>query len=129
MSSEAEFEIESIEKLETGIPGFDFLSQGGLPKGRGTLISGTAGSAKTVFACQFLVEGIKRGENGVFITFEESPQAIRKNMRGFGWNISKMEEENNWAFVDASPQQGERPVVTGQYDLGALIARIEFAVL
>jgi circadian clock protein KaiC len=117
-----------IEKLETGIPGFDFLSEGGLPKGRATLISGTAGSAKTVFACQFLVEGIKRGENGVFVTFEEPPKALRRNMLGFGWNIAQWEEERKWAFVDASPQLEEQPMVTGEYDLGALIARIEFAI-
>ncbi|MFN9175369.1 MAG: ATPase domain-containing protein, partial [Synechocystis sp.] len=42
-------DTEFIEKLETGIPGFDFLSQGGLPLGRATLIAGTAGSSKTVF--------------------------------------------------------------------------------
>jgi circadian clock protein KaiC len=120
--------LDFIEKLETGIPGFDFLSQGGLPKGRATLIAGTAGSAKTVFACQFLAEGIKRGENGVFVTFEEPPIALRKNMGGFGWDIRKWEEERKWAFVDASPQPEEKPLVTGEYDLGALIARIEFAI-
>lgn len=128
MSQGAELETDYIEKLETGIPGFDFLAEGGLPKGRATLISGTAGSAKTVFACQFLVEGIKKGENGVFITFEESPKAIRKNMRGFGWNIKELEENRQWAFVDASPQPGETPMVSGKYDLGALIARIEYAI-
>ncbi|HIK37734.1 MAG: circadian clock protein KaiC [Geminocystis sp.] len=128
MSPEAERDIDAIEKLETGIPGFDFLAEGGLPKGRATLVSGTAGSAKTVFACQFLVEGIKRGENGVFVTFEESPKAIRSNMKGFGWNIREWEEKGQWAFVDASPQPGEAPMVSGKYDLGALIARIEYAI-
>ncbi|MGC9527649.1 MAG: circadian clock protein KaiC [Limnospira sp.] len=117
-----------IEKLETGIPGFDFLADGGLPQERATLIAGTAGSAKTVFACQFLVEGIRRGEPGVFITFEEPPKAIRRNMRGFGWNIEEWEAKRQWVFVDASPQPGEKPMVTGEYDLGALLARIEFAI-
>ncbi|MBR8826837.1 MAG: circadian clock protein KaiC [Gomphosphaeria aponina SAG 52.96 = DSM 107014] len=121
-------EQDLIAKLTTGIPGFDFLSEGGLPKGRATLIAGTAGSAKTVFACQFLAEGIKRGETGVFVTFEEPPKAIRKNMGGFGWNIKQWEAERKWAFVDASPQPGEIPMVSGEYDLGALIARIEFAI-
>ncbi len=121
-------EQDFIEKLETGIPGFDFLSEGGLPKGRATLIAGSAGSAKTVFACQFLIEGIKKGENGVFVTFEEPPKAIRKNMRGFGWKIKQWEEERKWAFVDASPQPGEKPMVSGEYDLGALLARIEYAI-
>ena len=125
--SELEY-IDYIEKLETGIPGFDFLSEGGLPKGRATLISGTAGSAKTVFACQFLAEGIKKGEHGIFVTFEEPPKAIRRNMRGFGWNIADWEEKRQWAFVDASPQPGEMPMVSGEYDLGALIARIEYAI-
>lgn len=128
MNQEAELELDYIEKLETGIPGFDFLAEGGLPLGRATLISGTAGSAKTVFACQFLVEGVKREENGVFVTFEEPPKAIRKNMRNFGWNIAQWEEERQWAFVDASPQPGELPLVSGKYDLGGLIARIEFAI-
>ena len=62
-----------IEKIETGITGFDLISAGGLPKGRTTLVSGTAGSAKTVFAVQFLAEGIQRSnEAGIFVTFEES---------------------------------------------------------
>ncbi|MBP0015655.1 MAG: hypothetical protein J7545_21315 [Roseofilum sp. SBFL] len=89
---------DAIEKLETGIPGFDFLSQGGLPKNRATLVVGTAGSAKTVFATQFLAEGIKRGDNGIFITFEEPPKAIRKNMRGFGWKIQQWEENPVFLF-------------------------------
>lgn len=117
-----------IQKIETAIPGFDFLAEGGLPQGRATLIAGTAGSAKTVFACQFLAEGVKRGEAGVFVTFEEPPKDIRKNMRGFGWDIAQWEEDRMWAFVDASPQPGEKPIVTGDYDLGPLLARIEFAI-
>jgi len=121
-------ELEWIEKIKTGIPGFDFLSEGGLPKDRTTLIVGTAGSAKTVFACQFLAEGIKRGETGVFVTFEEPPKSIIKNMRGFGWDIAQWEKEGKWAFVDASPQPGQKPVVTGEYDLGPLLARIEYAI-
>ena len=61
----------SVPKLETGIPGFEHITDGGLPKGRTTLLSGTAGSAKTVFAVQFLAEGISRmDEHSVFVTFE-----------------------------------------------------------
>jgi circadian clock protein KaiC len=118
-----------VEKLETGIPGFDHVSKGGLPKGRTTLISGTAGSAKTVLACQFLAEGIRKAnESGVFITFEESPDDIRQNMLGLGWDIQHWETEGRWAFVDASPQPEQETVVAGNYDLGALLARIEYAI-
>ena len=62
-------EQKQLVKIATGIPGFDVFSEGGLPKGRTTLISGTAGSGKTIFACQFLAEGIKSGQNGVFSNF------------------------------------------------------------
>lgn len=118
-----------LEKLKTGIPGFDLIAEGGLPKGRTTLVAGTSGSAKTVFAVQFLVDGIrKNGEGGVFITFEETPEAIRRNVEGFGWDIEAFEQEGKWAFVDASPRPGEIDVESGEYDLGALLARIEYAV-
>jgi len=122
-------EQEEIEKLPTGIGGFDLVAEGGLPKERTTLVSGTAGSAKTVFACQFLAKGITEAqETGVFVTFEETPKAIRRNMRGFGWNIEQWEAEGKWAFVDASPPTGEKPIITGDYDMGPLIARVEYAI-
>ncbi|HEY7912375.1 MAG TPA: circadian clock protein KaiC [Blastocatellia bacterium] len=122
-------EASGIEKLQTGISGFDFIAYGGLPKGRTTLVTGTAGSAKTVFAAQFLAEGIKKfGEPGVFITFEESPDDIRRNMLGFGWEIQSWESEGQWAFIDASPQPEEESIVSGAYDLGALLVRIEHAI-
>lgn len=118
-----------IKKLETHIPGFDLISNGGFPEGRTTLVSGTAGGGKTVFAVQFLAEGIQKADqNGVFVTFEEPPQDIRTNMLGLGWDIKKWEDEGRWAFVDASPQEGEEIVEAGSFDLAALLARIEHAV-
>ncbi|MEQ8277305.1 MAG: circadian clock protein KaiC [Deltaproteobacteria bacterium] len=116
-----------VQKLETGIPGLDLITEGGLPEVRTTLVAGTAGSAKTIFAAQFLAEGVKRGEPGVFVTFEEPPGDIRRNMLGLDWDIPSWEAEGMWAFVDASPQP-EEIVVTGAYDLGALMTRIEHAV-
>ncbi|ACF14814.1 putative circadian clock protein, KaiC [Chloroherpeton thalassium ATCC 35110] len=118
-----------IEKLETGIEGFEHISNGGLPKNRTTLIAGTAGSAKTVFAAQFLVEGIRQhGEAGVFVTFEELPDDIRRNMLGFGWSIQEWEQEQKWAFIDAAPRPSDDSIIAGDYDLGGLLARIENAV-
>lgn len=113
----------------TGITGFDSISNGGLPKGRTTLVAGTAGSAKTVFAVQFLARGVSKAEeNGVFVTFEETPQDIRQNMLSFGWDIQKWEKEGKWAFVDVSPRPSESAIVLGDFDLGALLARIEYAI-
>lgn len=118
-----------IGKLRTEIEGFDLISFGGLPEGRTTMISGTAGSAKTVFAVQFLAAGItKADEAGLFITFEETPNDIRRNMRSFNWDIPEWERRGKWQFLDASPRPGDQIAVTGEYDLGGLLSRIEHAV-
>ncbi len=117
-----------LNKVPSGIPGFDEISHGGMPKGRTTLASGTSGSGKTVFSAQFIYKGITEyGENGVFVTFEETPEDIVRNTKTFGWDIKKLIRENKWAFVDASPDEADN-VETGQYDLGAFLARIEYAV-
>lgn len=119
----------NIEKLPTGIQGFDLVANGGLPKNRSTLVAGTSGSAKTIFAVQFLAEGIIRNDTGgVFVTFEEHPDDIRKNLVSLGWDIEHWEKEGKWAFVDGSPLADEETVVVGNYDLGALLARVENAV-
>jgi len=122
-------QVRPVEKLATGIPGFDTIAQGGLPRHRSTLVAGTAGSAKTVFSTQFLVRGIQEaGESGVFVTFEDSPADIRRNMLSFGWDLARFEAEGTLAFVDASNNPDDLAEVVGSYDLGGLVARIEHAV-
>src|SRR5687768_6063899 len=65
-----------IRKTPTHIPGFDYVAEGGIPTGRATLVAGSAGSGKTVLACQFLAMGIlEENEPGVFVTFEEPPRS------------------------------------------------------
>jgi circadian clock protein KaiC len=118
----------AVEKLRTGISSLDIIAKGGLPKNRTTLISGTAGSGKTVFAVHFLAAGIELGEPGVFVTFEESAADVRKNMQSFGWDLAQWEEEGKLTFVDASPDPQIDTVESGEFDLGALVARIQNAV-
>ena len=119
----------SVEKLPTGIASLDVIAKGGLPKNRTTLLSGTAGSGKTIFAAQFLAAGITdAGESGVFVTFEESAADIRANMRSFGWDLARWEREGKLAFVDASPDPEVETIESGSFDLGALLARVRHAV-
>src|SRR5690554_4449565 len=115
-----------LERIQAGIPGLELLTDGGLPRNRLTLVSGTAGSGKTVFAAQFLASGIEgAGKPGVFVTFEERPEAIRRNMRSFGWDIEAWERDRRWAFVDASPRHMVDTVFTGgDYDLSPLLSAI-----
>ena len=118
-----------VQKLTTGIVSFDVIAKGGLPENRTTLLSGTAGSGKTVFAMQFLAAGITdANEHGVFVTFEESAADIRKNMRSFGWDLAMWERQSKLAFVDASPDPHVEVFESGGFDLGALLARMENAV-
>lgn len=119
---------QGVRKLATGIPSFDMISEGGLPRNRTTLLSGTAGSGKTVFAVQFLAAGIAAGEHGVFVTFEEPPRDIRQNMRSFGWDLEAWEGDGALAIVDASPDPDIEIIESGSFDLGALLARVENAV-
>ena len=118
----------SVEKIATGISSFDIIAKGGLPRNRTTLISGTAGSGKTIFAVQFLAAGIESGIPGVFVTFEESASDIRKNMLSFGWDLEQWEADGKLAFVDASPDPMIDTIEAGGFDLGALLARVQHAV-
>jgi circadian clock protein KaiC len=118
-----------MKKIATGIAGLDHMTEGGLPVARATLVTGTSGSAKTVLAAQFLACGIRYfGENGVFVTFEETPEDLRSNLASFGWPISEWEAEGRWVFVDASISVDSLQTEVGRYDLDGLLARTEAAL-
>ena len=126
---EVESRIQKIGRHATGIPGFDLIAKGGLPKGRSTLIAGTSGSGKTILAAQFLVEGIRKfEEHGVFVTFEESAVDMRRDFLALGWDVPELESQGKWAFVDASPVPGQETLQAGRFSLDALLKRIEQAV-
>ncbi len=118
-----------IEKLPTGVPGLDHITEGGLPARRTTLVAGTSGSAKTVLGSHYLAAGIQEyDQSGIFITFEEPAEEIRRNLLGFGWDVAAWEREDKWRFVDVSPIIGGEPIVTGDFDFGGLMVRVEQAV-
>src|SRR6478752_8337181 len=80
-----------LDKTPTGIEGLDEITQGGLPKGRPTLICGEAGSGKTLFSLEFIVEGaLKYNEPGVFVAFEEKSEELAMNMASLGYDLKKM---------------------------------------
>jgi circadian clock protein KaiC len=126
--TEEEFEVAGVlDRVRTGVEAFDELVMGGLPRARTTVVAGTPGSGKTVFATQFLAQGISTyGENGVFVTFEEPPADIIANMRSFGWDMASWRRQKCLAFVDASPSDKDELVI-GEFDLNGLLARIQHA--
>lgn len=123
-----EMAIRAVDKIPTGIPGFDSMAHGGLPRGRTTLVAGSAGSAKTMFAGQYLAAGITEHDDaGVFVTFEEPPDDLRRNFVSLDWDVAQWERDGRWRFVDVSPQPNDEAGFVGEWDLGALLARIESA--
>ncbi|GAB5375769.1 MAG: circadian clock protein KaiC [Acuticoccus sp.] len=118
-----------LEKVATGVPGLDEVLNGGLPKGRSTMVAGTAGSGKTMLSLQFLPTGVSEfGQKGVCVTFEETPEDLARNVASFGWHFDKLIEDDQIAMVDVSADPGHEVVEAGHFDLSALMARIEAAV-
>ncbi len=117
-----------VQKIRTMIEGLDDISHGGLPVGRTTLVSGTSGTGKTLFAIQFLYNGIILFDDpGVFVTFEESPTDIIKNAYSFGWDLQALIDQGKLFILDASPDPEGQEVI-GNFDLSALIERIQYAI-
>ncbi len=117
----------SVRKLATGISGFDHVAMGGLPAARATVVAGQAGSAKTVFAGQFLAEGVRAGQAGVFVTLEEPAVDLRANLQTLGFAVPEWEEAGSWRFVDASPVIRSGGEVE-PYNLDTLTAQVGHAV-
>ena len=85
----------SLPKTPTGIQGLDEITFGGLPKGRPTLVCGSAGCGKTLLSMEFLVHGAtKFNEPGVFIAFEETEEDLRKNVASLGYDLNELTDRN-----------------------------------
>lgn len=84
-----------MERISSGIEGFDSLCQGGFPLGSTVLVSGGTGTGKTIFAMQFLIEGAQKfKEPGLYVTLESSTKNISWDMESFSWNIKKLQDES-----------------------------------
>ena len=116
-----------LEKSSSGIQGLDEITEGGLPKGRPTLICGSAGCGKTMFAMQFLVEGAQNDEPGVFVSFEETQEELEKNFASLGIDLKTLEEQKKFAVEYIYMERSEIQE-TGEFDLEGLFIRLAYAV-
>jgi KaiC/GvpD/RAD55 family RecA-like ATPase len=93
-----------LERVKTGVQGFDIIINGGLVPNSLTLLTGTAGTGKTTISSQFIYEGAKQyGENGVYVTFEEPVESIKASCSNYGWDFDKLEREGKVIFVKYDP--------------------------
>lgn len=119
---------QGISKSPTGIDGFDDLTLGGVPTGRPTLVCGSAGCGKTLFATTFLVQGARDyAEPGVFVTFEERPGDIVSNVASLGFALDKLVADGRIVFEHIALERSELEEA-GDYDLEGLFLRLESAI-
>ncbi|MGZ6639612.1 MAG: circadian clock protein KaiC, partial [Solirubrobacteraceae bacterium] len=120
--------LDALSKAPTGIPGLDEVTDGGLPRGRTTLLCGGPGCGKTLMALQFLVRGaVDGGEPGVFVAFEESPAELAQNVASLGWDLKDLQARGLLAIEHIRITDGEI-VETGAWDLEGLFIRLGAAI-
>jgi len=109
-----------VDYMSTGVAGIDQLLDGkGIPSGHTVLISGGPGSGKTTLGIQFLYHGATmQNEPGLYVTLDEEPQDIKKNMTAYGWDLEKLEDEIKLIFVNVSPVRTGTTEKAGLVQLG-----------
>jgi circadian clock protein KaiC len=120
--------LTALPKCPTGIQGLDELTQGGLPRGRPSLVCGGPGCGKTLMAMEFLVRGIREyDEPGVFVSFEERPEDLAANVRSLGFDLAALEADRKLMvdYVHVDPTEIDE---TGEFDLEGLFVRLGHAV-
>jgi circadian clock protein KaiC len=120
--------MQAIPKTKTGIQGLDEISNGGLPKGRPTLVCGGPGCGKTLMAIEFLVKGaVLYNEPGVFMAFEEKAEELTMNVASLGFDLEKLQKNKkiklDYVHIDRSEIEE-----TGEYDLEGIFIRLGHAI-
>lgn len=113
-----------IDKAPTGISGLDEITEGGLPRGRPTLVCGSAGSGKTLLSSEFLVRGARQfNEPGVFMSFEETEKELADNVSSLGFDMRALIRDKKLIVDHVHVERGEIEE-TGEYDLEGLFVRL-----
>ncbi|MDO9694763.1 MAG: circadian clock protein KaiC [Candidatus Latescibacteria bacterium] len=123
LPADAVFRAKPLVKLGTGVDGLDEVLDGGFPKGRTTMIRGGPGAGKTLFALQYLVLSALKGTAGIFVTFEESADAIRMNAATLGWDLPAL-ERMGLLFIHHA-KLDSAAVVSGPFSLKGLMAIVD----
>lgn len=113
-------EPQSLPKTPTKIEGLDEVLHGGLPTGRLTIIKGGPGAGKTILGLELLIRGTETGQPAVFISFEETSEAMRRNALSMGWDLAQVEEADKLALIN--PKIDYDAVASGEFSIEGLCA-------
>lgn len=118
----------ALPKAPTGILGFDEVTEGGLPRGRSILVCGGPGSGKTLFAVEFVARGAAQmNEPGLFVSFEESPDDLAKNVASIGFDLRGLVAAGKLRIDHVKVERSEFEA-TGEFDLDGLFIRLGHAI-
>jgi len=108
---------DSNDRCPSGIHGLDELIEGGFPRGRTILVSGSCGTGKSTFGIQFIYNGIVlHNEPGIFVTLEQSSKDLKQDMLKLGFDLEGEEKSGNLIIVD---RKMAIPEVAGLTDIVA----------
>ena len=114
-----------LAKCPTGIRGLDEITQGGLPRGRPTLVCGSAGCGKTLLGMEFIVRGaLEFNEPGVFMAFEETEKELDDNVSSLGFDLPALIRRKK-VLLDHVHIERSEIEETGEYDLEGLFVRLD----
>jgi len=118
--------MEKMKRIPIGIEKLDSLISGGVIKNSVNLIAGGAGTGKTIFAIQSLINGIKKyNEPGIYLTFEEKKKKTYADMLTFGWDLAKYEKEDKFAYLEYTPEQVKKILVEGGGIVETIIEKLK----
>jgi circadian clock protein KaiC len=120
--------MSALKKLETGVPGLDVLTLGGIPEGRATLIAGKSGTGKTVMGLQIAANLARQGIKTILLAVEETPEDMQDSGDTLGLGISRLVRDGMLHFANIGRPMDGPTIVSGDYDLFGLIHRVEAMV-
>jgi KaiC domain protein len=119
-----EFDSE-IPRIDLGIEGLDEMVLGGVPERSLLVAIGAAGTGKTTFGLQFLHQGLRNGEKGVYITLEEDREAVLRAAEEKGWPFEEYVDEDRLAVVDLDPIEMANSLASIRNDLPRLVREFD----
>lgn len=107
-----------MDRVATGVEGFDGLVEGGIPTGSNILVTGAPGTGKTIFALEYLYQGALKGENGLYISVDSSLPMIRQQAKLFGWDLDTLEKQGKLFLLQV-------PLNQMKFDIFSMIEKVK----
>ncbi|MCJ7517920.1 MAG: KaiC domain-containing protein [Methanomassiliicoccales archaeon] len=106
-----------MDRVKTGIVGLDEMLEGGFPRSHTVVVMGSFGTGKTTFGLQFLSEGLRQGEKGIYITLEEDERSIVDDAKSFGWDLKPAIDSKKLSIVKLEPTDAKTTISRIKSDL------------